>query len=340
MAARYVQSKVRSAEVLRAVLRLMGQHAACCNPITFSVWYEYAAGMNAELNRAVDEWVRTKPVLGDEEMAQLHRDHVADPDHEAMRCINAEMQRVMSGVEANASSVGVSAGTFGEQIDQLAIALANEESSELPVMLSGVLAGAHDMQGTLVALVQQIRDGRLEIDRLQAALSRARDEVLLDPLTGILNRKGFDLSLASLMRQLRPKGPSHSLIMIDIDHFKSVNDKHGHVIGDQVIRALAELLRRSVPDGEQRVSRYGGEEFAVLLPETSISEGVQLAEKVRQQVSAMKIRDRRTQQVLLRVTISAGVATLSADDEPTSWIARADAALYRSKQAGRDRVMC
>lgn len=340
MAIRYNQSRERSAEVPRAVLRRMGQHAACCNPITFSVWYEYAAGMNAGLNRAIDEWVRLKPVLGDLEMAQLHRDHVADPDHEAMRNINVELQRVMSGVEVNASSVGTSAGSFGEQIDRLAVALAQGNSNELPAMLTGAIGGAHDMKGTTVALVQQIHDGRLEIERLRAALSRARYEVLLDPLTGVLNRKGFDLSLASLMQQPQESGHSHSLIMIDIDHFKRVNDKHGHVIGDQLIRGLAELLRRNVSDCEQRVSRYGGEEFAVLLPGTSVAEGARLAERVRQQVSAMRIRDRRTQQVLLQVTISAGVAAMLTDDEPTSWIARADAALYRSKQAGRDRVMC
>jgi diguanylate cyclase len=340
MAIRYNQSKERSAEVLRAVLRLTGQHAACCNPITFSVWYEYAAGMNAGLSRAIDEVLRTQPVLGDDEMAQLHRDHLTEPDHEAMRSINTEMQRVMSGVEVHASSVGVSAGSFGEQIDRLTVALAQSEPGELPAFLTSTAASAHVMKGTTTALAQQIRDGQLEIERLRADLTRARDEVLLDPLSGVLNRKGFDLNLAALLRQPLAGGQSHSLVMIDIDHFKRVNDKHGHVIGDQVIKGLAELLRRSVPRGPQRVARYGGEEFAVLLPRTSVAEGARLAEGLRQQVSAMRIRDRRTRQVLMQVTISAGVAEMVPQDDTTSWTARADAALYRSKQAGRDRVMC
>jgi diguanylate cyclase len=106
------------------------------------------------------------------------------------------------------------------------------------------------------------------------------------------------------------------------------------------MRGLAELLRRSVPEGEQRVARYGGEEFALLLTGTSVAEGARLADAMRLQVGAMKIRDRRSQQVLTQVTISTGVAALAPGDDTTTWIARADAALYRSKQVGRNRVMC
>ncbi|MBL0086685.1 MAG: GGDEF domain-containing protein [Ideonella sp.] len=340
MIIRYTQSRERCAEVLRAALGHIGQHEACCNPVTFSVWYEYAAGMNAGLSQAIDACLRAKARLGDEAMLRLHREHVADPDLDAVQQINTEMQRVMSGVAANASRTGDSAGSFGAQIDKLAVALAQAASGDLPALLSGASAGAQAMKGSTAALVQQIREGQIEIERLRTDLVRARDEVLLDPLTGVLNRRGFDKRLAALVRQPARDGLSHNLVMIDIDHFKRVNDTHGHVIGDQVIRGLAELLRRSVPDGEHCVARYGGEEFALLLPDTAAVEGMRLADAVRKQVGAMKIRDRRTQQVLTQVTISAGVATLAPDDDPINWIARADAALYRSKQAGRNRVMC
>lgn len=340
MSIRYTQSRERSAEVLRAVLAHIGQHEACCNPVTFSVWYEHAAGMNAGLSQAIDKCMRAKTSLDDATMLRLYREHVAEPDLDAVQQINTEMQRVMSGVAANASSTGDSAGSFGVQIDRLAMALAQGASGDLPALLSGASAGAQAMKGSTATLVRQIREGQLEIERLRTDLVRARDEVLLDPLTGVLNRRGFDQRLAALVRQRAEDARSHSLVMIDIDHFKKVNDTHGHVVGDQVIRGLAELLRRSVPEGEQRVARYGGEEFAVLLPGISEAEGVRLADAVRRQVGAMKIRDRRTQRVLTQVTISAGVAALAPEDDPTNWVARADAALYQSKQAGRDRVMC
>ncbi len=340
MSIRYTQSKERSAEVLRAALSHIGQHEACCNPITFSVWFEYAAGMNAGLSQAIDACLRSKSALDDEEIQRLYREHVAEPGHDAVQQINAELQRVMSGVAANASSTGASAGSFGAQIDRLAVALTQGATSDLPALLSGAAAGAQAMKGSTATLVEQIREGQKEIERLRTDLVRARDEVLLDPLTGVLNRRGFDQRLAALMQQRAAGGPPHSLVMIDIDHFKKVNDTHGHVMGDQVIRGLAALLRRSVPDGEQRVARYGGEEFAVLLPGTSVAEGARLADMVRRQVSEMRIRDRRSQAVLTRVTISAGVAALEPRDDPAGWIARADAALYRSKASGRDRVTC
>jgi diguanylate cyclase len=340
MSIRYTQSKERSAEVLRAALGHIGQHEACCNPITFSVWFEHAAGMNAGLSQAIDACLRSKSPLDDEEIQRLYREHVADPDHDAMQQINTELQRVMSGVAANASSTGASAGNFGAQIDRLAVALAQGASSDLPALLSGAVAGAQAMKGSTATLVEQIREGQKEIERLRTDLIRARDEVLLDPLTGVLNRRGFDQRLAALMQQRAGGGQPHSLVMIDIDHFKKVNDTHGHVMGDQVIRGLAALLRRSVPDGDQRVARYGGEEFAVLLPCTSVADGARLADAVRRQVSEMRIKDRRSQQVLTQVTISAGVAALEPRDDPANWIARADAALYRSKAAGRDRVTC
>jgi diguanylate cyclase len=127
-------------------------------------------------------------------------------------------------------------------------------------------------------------------------------------------------------------------MMFDIDHFKLVNDTHGHLMGDRVIQALGEVMRASVTHPGACSARYGGEEFAVLLPSTTATEGVQLAELLRTRTKAMKVRNRSTNEVLLTVTVSAGIAVLRANDDAASLIARADAALYRSKQTGRDRV--
>ena len=132
----------------------------------------------------------------------------------------------------------------------------------------------------------------------------------------------------------------HCLIMLDIDHFKKVNDAHGHVMGDRVIQALGEVLRACVPDKAHSVARYGGEEFAILLPNSSLDFSAKLADTVRTRVNAMKIRDRRTQEVVLTVSISGGVAALRRGEDAEGFIARADGALYQSKHGGRDQITC
>jgi len=157
-------------------------------------------------------------------------------------------------------------------------------------------------------------------------------------LTGVLNRKGFEMRLDALLAEPIADGESHCLVMLDIDHFKKVNDTHGHVMGDRVIKGLGEILRVSVQNPLHGAARYGGEEFAIVLPRCSLIEGAKIAETVRIRTKAMKVRNRATQDVLFTVTSSGGVAALQPGEDAAALIARADAALYASKHGGRDRV--
>lgn len=338
MTVRYDQSRERSAELLRATLRLLGQHEVCCNPVSFAVWYEHAAGINGRLSQATDRLLKATPKLDDAAMRQLYRDHVLEPDHVQVGQISTELQQLMTGVAENAHHTGDRAGAFGLQVDGLAQALQAEDIGAVAPLLASVSASAHALKDTSKALAEQVANSRLEIERLRADLVRARDEALQDPLTKVFNRKGFDQQVDALLRTAPAPGLSHGLVMIDIDHFKSINDTHGHVFGDQVLRGLAEVMRACVTDPRCSIARYGGEEFAILLPDSSLADGVRTAERVRQRIKAMKIRDRRTQAVILRVTVSGGVTTLVDGDDPSSWIGRADAALYKAKQSGRDQV--
>lgn len=335
---RYTQSKEQSAEVLRAALGHLGQHDAALNPWSFTVWYEHAAGINARLSRAIEECLRTEPRLGDATIARLYRDHVSEVDEAAMQRVSGEFQRVMSGMAESAARTGDTAGSFGQQLDGLTQALRAEQSPGLGPLLGRVISQATEMKDSADALQQQVLASRQEIERLRQDLSRARDDALIDPLTRIVNRKGFDQKLQAMLDQAPEAGRTHGLVMLDIDRFKSVNDTYGHVMGDRVLQAVAEVLRAAVSDPTHTVARYGGEEFAMLLPQCTLDSATALALTARDRVKAMAVRDRRTQRVMLSVTISAGVTTLHAGDGPSSLIVRADSALYAAKQAGRDRV--
>ena len=335
---RYTEPKDRSAELLRVALGHMGRHAAAFNPITFTLWYEYAAGTNRGLTGAVDAFVRDATALDDKAVERLYQDHIAPPEAATVERIGGELQRVITGIAASASQAGTRAGLFGAQLSDLSAALQNSDLAALSPQLIEALAGTAEMKSSADALQQQVAASQTEIARLRADLDRARDEALLDPLTGILNRKGFDLRIDALLRQPPGAGQQHCLVMFDIDHFKQVNDVHGHVMGDRVIQGIGEILRHSLNGDAQCAARYGGEEFAVVVPNGTLAEAQQLAEQVRARAKAMKIRKRNTQEVLFSITISGGVSALLPGDDANTWIARADGALYASKNGGRDRV--
>jgi diguanylate cyclase len=335
---RYTEPKARSAELLRMALAHMGRYDAAFNPITFTLWYEYVAGINPKLNQALDQLSAGTQPITDAAVRQLYQLHICPPDDEAVARIGQEMQQVMSRVAQSATQAGLRAGAYGEQLSGLSRALAQQGDDQIAPHLTEVLAGTAEMQTAVQALQRRVQNSQGEIERLRDELVRARDEALLDALTGVLNRKGFDRQLAKLVAEDPAHGAHHCLVMLDIDHFKQVNDKHGHLVGDRVIQAVGEILRAAVASGGCDAARYGGEEFAILLPKTSLDRSTQVAEEVRLRTKAMKIRDRRTQDVLLTVTMSGGVAALQPGDDAAALVQRADAALYRSKQSGRDRV--
>jgi diguanylate cyclase (GGDEF)-like protein len=161
--------------------------------------------------------------------------------------------------------------------------------------------------------------------------------VMSDSLTACLNRRGFDHALADAIRSALARGGMLSLLAIDIDHFKSINDTAGHLAGDAVLRELVSLVSTTC-DSNARVARVGGEEFAVLLPVNDAEDAGVAAEHVS---SAVRAHTFRTARARLRVTVSIGVATEQVTDAHLSaaLCARADEALYVAKRLGRDRVV-
>jgi len=162
----------------------------------------------------------------------------------------------------------------------------------------------------------------------------------VDAKTGLLNVSTWEAEAeVELSRAVRTRQPM-SIALVDIDHFKSVNDTYGHLVGDRVLKAIANALATHSRDYD-RVGRFGGEEFVLLLPQTIEGDATRIAERLRRFVEGMQIPiDERPDAPLVKVTISIGV-TAMAEDEPrelTDLLAAADSALYQAKQAGRNRV--
>jgi len=175
--------------------------------------------------------------------------------------------------------------------------------------------------------------------QLEAANAKLKEQSNLDGLTGIANRRRFDEYIDLEWKRACRRGEPLSLVMIDIDHFKAYNDNYGHLAGDDCLKQVAQALRRVVKRPADLVVRYGGEEFAVVLPETHLEGAAALAEELRSAIEDLGIPHAYSP-ILDKVTVSLGVDTRypQPSGQLQELVSRADQALYRAKEAGRNRV--
>ena len=208
----------------------------------------------------------------------------------------------------------------------------------LKIAVTKVLTETRKMEETNKVLENQLADSTDEIGQLRDDLEDMRKEALTDALTGIANRKLFDMELRSQARDAMETGESLCLLMLDIDHFKKFNDTFGHQTGDQVLKLLASTMTKAVK-GNDIPARYGGEEFTVILPQTDLPGAKQVAESIRQRVSSKTLVNRTTKEDLGKLTISVGVSKFEFGESLTDFLKRADQALYKAKNSGRDCVV-
>lgn len=241
---------------------------------------------------------------------------------------------------------------------------------QLADVVAEVIADTGTMRTQIGGLQQRLGDSRREIDRLRDEVRRVRDEALRDALTGLSNRRAFDQALARCLAAPSAPTPAASarvanaviasaraptvpapqtatpaadergpwLLISDIDRFQRINDVYGRGFGDDVLKAVADVMRTLVPAGAT-LARVDGEAFALLVPELDASGALALAESVRSHIGSARIR-RPDQGEAERVTLSVGLAGRHAGEAPQALLERAGAALKLAKDGGRDRVVC
>jgi len=332
----YTESIELSAEWLRKALPLMSRQAAALHPVSYAVWYGYVAQRDPALRAAVDEALARDGRLDEATTLALYQRFVAGFDADAARRVADGMQHLLAGMADSAQAAGDSTARYGDSLERLSQALSTE-SDRAGDAVSAVMADTQQMRQALQSLQDRLAANQREIDQLRDEVHRARRDAVVDPLTGLANRRGFDEALDQCLSIPVDPAPDIWLLALDIDHFKQVNDTWGHGFGDQVLRAVAQLVRALAPP-EATVARIGGEEFAVLLPAATQLQAMALAEQVRQRVSAARIKRHDSGETLARVTLSVGVTPWRAGESAQALVERADQALYASKQGGRDRV--
>ena len=337
MIERYSETREASGELLRMILPLLSRQAAGFHPISYALWYEYAAGINPPLKEDVDQMVKSGRLLDDHLVSELYEKHIARRDDAMSNKLRTELERMLQELSRQASAAGQHASDYSKSLDGFGEQLRpGVDPEQLKIAVRSMLEKTEQMCARTSELELQLQDSSREVELLRAELVRARGEALTDPLSGIANRRGFLKAVDSLQKS-NPQGLRNAcLIAADIDHFKKCNDDYGHLFGDKVIRNVAQILRKMIK-GQDTAARVGGEEFVVLLPDTPVAGARKLAEQIRRTVAAGRISHGSNAEVG-RITISLGVTNFQPEDNIESFMARADKALYASKAAGRNRV--
>ena len=174
------------------------------------------------------------------------------------------------------------------------------------------------------------------ITDLTRQLEQTKQAAMLDPTTGIGNRRRFEESLADILKNLEDFNGRVSVLLADVDNFKTVNDTLGHNVGDQVLRLVANTFVTGLKGGDV-VARWGGDEFAAILPDTSLENALHVAENVRKSIATKSLKNKDSGETMGKVTLSIGVSTHRQGDNAHKLIFRADQALYEAKRLGRNR---
>ena len=276
------------AEVALGQIKSLRQTAV---PRNYEIWYVYATGYNSPLNKIINETLARNGKLTEADLEQIYETYLSQIkttdriDKVGARVIG-EIDDVMNLItEALAMSARYDDSLSGAS-RKLEVA---QSGVQVKTVVESLMKSTREMRDTNKALEDRLTLSKSEISNLQQSLEAIRAESLTDPLTGLGNRKFFDRSIDAAVQNALANGEPLSLLMLDIDHFKSFNDSYGHLTGDQVLRLVGMSLKQTIK-GQDITARYGGEEFAVVLPNTALRQALTVADHIRRAVMAKELK--------------------------------------------------
>lgn len=335
---KYSQDQNASGEILRLIIQKMAGHPAAFTPLNYAVWYEFVTGINLALSEAMAELLDGGGKLDDEAIEKLYIKHVSECNSAIDRVLRQDIQQLFGNLTGITEETDKQIHQFGNNLQTYGVKLAQTlDVPKLAALTNDMVGDTGKMQDSMQSLKSELASSKQQVEKLHQDLQAARGEALIDPLTGIPNRRGFEAKAKQILVELAAPSKGACMLMLDIDHFKKVNDTYGHLFGDKVICGIAKTLKSKVR-GQDSVARLGGEEFGILLAETDMSGALVVAEQIRQAIEKSKIQRANTHEPIGGITISIGVAAYAKGDNLEDLLDRADKALYASKGQGRNRT--
>ncbi|MEH6632709.1 MAG: diguanylate cyclase [Halopseudomonas aestusnigri] len=326
-------------------IEIMTQRGIPSTPSNYTIWYDYVSGKNPSLTLEIDEIIKGDGLFSNQISNDLYTKYYLSDrlQSEHIEKTGIKLQETLKHVINQISEAGSDTENYGEKITNLATDISGnisrQDSSEsLKSFVAEIVRETTAITEKNKALQSQLQHSSNEITDLQQNLEKVKIESLTDALTQIGNRKHFDSKLIEEAQISSVENTDLCLLLMDIDLFKKFNDTYGHRVGDEVLKVVARKLKSSVK-GQDTPARYGGEEFTCILPNTSIHDAASLADQIREKIAKQVLKNKKTGQEFGRITLSIGVSKYVRNEPLEGFVQRADEALYRAKDQGRNRVI-
>lgn len=336
-----IQTSLRSPkayDLARLAMEAMEGHKVWPTVRNYEIWVHYVAEREGALAMEIDRLIAAgQPFtesVGEALAAQFLPEARLNGDIlEAGDTLSRELSTVTKAIE----SAQKSSEAYGQHLASVSESLDSNDAAKVRTVVDSLSAATRRVQNENGVLEAQLAETTAELGRLREHLEQVRRDAMTDGLTNLANRKSFDEALDAACVNADGNTEAMTLAIIDIDHFKGFNDAWGHQIGDQVLRYVASVIGR-MGASPRMAARYGGEEFAIIFPCEQGRTAMAVLEEIREEVSSRVLKRRSTNEDLGAITVSAGYAERLAGETAMSLLERADAALYASKHAGRNRT--
>lgn len=333
----YPEDAAKAAEYLKKAIPHMVSKKVPANPINYALWYSYVANNLPALNRELDHLISAEGTYTAEQSQELYFHHIVseylEDHHKTLEGITQVAAQLLTRLGESMSGSETFEGELSADIEQLKQA---RSMNEITTIVDAVVATTENIRSNNNHFQEGMKQATEEINSLRTQLEQAEKQAFFDQLTQLYNRHAFDRQLQQLLSN-ESMADKVCLVLADLDHFKAFNDDYGHIIGDRVLRRMGELVQDNCPDNAIG-ARYGGEEFAIILSNSSEEEAAKVAESLRERLLQLRVKIKKSDKVLDNITASFGVTRYKIGESTENFIDRADKALYRAKDNGRNRV--
>ena len=319
---------------VKQAIPLMIKNGIAPNPCNFSLWFTYVTNRDKELKNVLDQMLREKKIFSEEICLNLFQKHVIREEINKQEGLQESLTSVLHELMGSVEKAKNGADDFQRSLEESLECVSGElTSSSLEETIKLLIQTTQSIKLVTNDFQGQLENAENEIMELRQLLHESEKHTYIDSLTQIGNRRAFDKRMTEFFQNEKI---NMSLVLIDLDHFKELNDTYGHLMGDKVLQGVGKILQKVCPENAL-VARYGGEEFTLLL-EDSKDAAFRIAEAIRASLSKLTLKKKSSGEVVGGITASFGIAKKVNGEFPDQLIERADNALYAAKRNGRDQI--